>query len=310
MKFRIIETLSQRKPLFSVLSTLLIVFAIGVLAANAQTQRLTVGPVGPGAAGGRITSSPAGIDCGSACSSDFNTNDVVTLTAPPVTGGLATFVEWTGACSGSTPTCNVTMDSAKAVGARFTQSNTYEKCTAENPTTWPLRFTLGTGMTVGQCRAMCTQGGGNRYFLVSIPVGTCLCGTSTKPFSSGTDIPGGCDRTCPAPYSCGGAGNRYSAYNTMTPTAAGVSISGRVLSEIGRPVGKAIVSITDSAGNSRTALTSPFGYYRFEDVASGAAYFVEVGAKDYEFQPRLITAGEELTNVDFTALSLFFPQKE
>lgn len=310
MKFRIIETLSHREPLISVLLTVVIVLVISVLAASAQTQTLTTGNVGPGAIGGRITSSPAGIDCGSSCSFDFNSNDVVTLTAAPVTGSLATFVGWTGACSGSTPTCDVTMDSAKAVGARFTQSNTYEKCVAENPTTWSLRFTLGAGMTVGQCRTMCVQGGGNGYFAVSQPVGTCLCGTPTKPFSTSPDIPGGCDRTCPAPYSCGGTGNRYSAYNAMAPTAASVSVSGRVLSEIGRPIGKAVVSITDPAGNRRTALTSPFGYYKFEDVASGGSYFVEVSAKGSEFQPRVITVGEDLTDVDFTALSVFITQKE
>jgi hypothetical protein len=96
----------------------------------------------------------------------------------------------------------------------------------------------------------------------------------------------------------------------MAPTAAGVSISGRVLSEIGRPVGRAQVAITDSAGNRRMALTSPFGYYKFEDIRAGASYVLEATAKGYEFEPRVFSAGEDLADVDLTALSLFFPKQE
>jgi hypothetical protein len=311
MKLRVFEKLSHYEPIISVLLTLAIVLVISVLAANAQTQTLSVSPLGSGETVGRITSSPAAIDCPSTCSAAFNTNDMVTLTAAPATGSLAVFVEWTGACSGTTPTCDVTMDSAKTVGARFTQTNTYEKCVAENSSTWPLRFTLGASMTVGQCHTMCVQGGGTGYFLVSISVGTCLCATPTKPSSTGSDIPGGCPRTCPPPYSCGSIASRYSAYNTMAPpTAAGVSISGRVLSEIGRPIGKAAVTITDSAGNRRAALTSPFGYYKFEDVAAGSSYMVEVSSRGYEFEPRIVSVSDELTDVNFMALSLLFPQKE
>lgn len=310
MHTKIPNKLSLHEPIGSVILTIVIVLVISVLAANAQTQTLTIGLLGPGAASGRVTSSPAGIDCSPTCTASFNTNDVVTLTATPVTGSLATFVTWTGACSGTTPTCDVTMDTDKVVGARFTQSNTFEKCVAENPATWPLRFTLGAGMTVQQCRTMCMQGGGTGYFAVSLPVGTCICGTPTKPFSTGPDIPGGCDRTCPAPYSCGAVGNRYSAYNTMSPTAAAVSVGGRVLSEIGRPVSKARVTLTDPAGNRRTFLTSPFGYYKFENVAAGSVFIIEASAKGYAFEPRLISVSDGLMDIDLTAISLFFPQKE
>ncbi|NDB15731.1 MAG: choice-of-anchor D domain-containing protein, partial [Gammaproteobacteria bacterium] len=62
-------------------------------------------------------SSPAGIDCGSSCSSGYALNTSVTLTA--VAASNSTFDGWSGACSGS-GTCTVTMDQARSVTATFT----------------------------------------------------------------------------------------------------------------------------------------------------------------------------------------------
>jgi hypothetical protein len=71
-----------------------------------------------GAGSGMVTSSPAGITCGSACSSAFSNNTVVALTEAPSTG--STFTGWSGSeCSG-TGTCTVIMDSPKSVTANFT----------------------------------------------------------------------------------------------------------------------------------------------------------------------------------------------
>jgi len=65
---------------------------------------------------GSITSSPAGINCGSACSANFAANAKVTLTAVAASG--FSFAGWGGACSG-TGTCAVTMDAAKLITANF-----------------------------------------------------------------------------------------------------------------------------------------------------------------------------------------------
>jgi CSLREA domain-containing protein len=74
----------------------------------------------PGLAGGTITSSPAGIDCGSTCSYTFDYNTSVTLTAIPLAG--STFVGWSGSgCSGS-GTCLVTMTGTSSVIAHFAYS--------------------------------------------------------------------------------------------------------------------------------------------------------------------------------------------
>ncbi|MHC4067853.1 MAG: InlB B-repeat-containing protein, partial [Planctomycetota bacterium] len=57
-----------------------------------------------------------GIDCGTACSHEFDADSVVTLTATPE--GSSSFGGWSGACSGR-DTCSVTMDTAKSVTAAF-----------------------------------------------------------------------------------------------------------------------------------------------------------------------------------------------
>ncbi|WP_243338178.1 InlB B-repeat-containing protein [Anaeromyxobacter soli] len=75
---------------------------------------LRVSRAGTGA--GRVVSSPAGIDCGTGCSADFDAPAQVTLSA--VANVDSTFQGWSGACSG-TGTCTVTMDAAKDVTATF-----------------------------------------------------------------------------------------------------------------------------------------------------------------------------------------------
>jgi surface protein len=72
-----------------------------------------------GTGSGRVTSSPGGIDCGAACGSGFASGTPVTLTAAPDEGSV--FAEWSGACTGSGSTCQVTMDGAKSVTATFTR---------------------------------------------------------------------------------------------------------------------------------------------------------------------------------------------
>jgi len=85
----------------------------------------------------------------------------------------------------------------------------------------------------------------------------------------------------------------------LEPTAAGVSISGRVSNTNGSGIYMAWVTVTDSNGNTQTALTNPFGYYRFYEITAGATYVVSVRHKSHTFVPRLITVNEDLTDIDF-----------
>ncbi len=79
--------------------------------------RLTVNKSGAGA--GTITSSPAGINCGSQCSAYFNPNTVLTLTATSDAG--STFAGWSGDCTicGNNASCTITMDANKTCTATF-----------------------------------------------------------------------------------------------------------------------------------------------------------------------------------------------
>lgn len=69
---------------------------------------------------GSVSSTPAGITCGAACSASFASGASVTLTAAPQAG--ATFAGWSGACSGTATSCVVTMSQARSVGATFAQA--------------------------------------------------------------------------------------------------------------------------------------------------------------------------------------------
>jgi hypothetical protein len=84
-----------------------------------------------------------------------------------------------------------------------------------------------------------------------------------------------------------------------TPTAAGVSVSGRVTTPTGVGITNARVSITDSSNVTRTAITSVFGFYSFDNVTPGATYTISVLAKRYTFTPRMMQINGDLTDVDF-----------
>ena len=81
---------------------------------NPNPFDLTVTKAGTGS--GTVTSSPAGINCGTACRMSYDAGTVVTLTA--AAAGGSTFTGWSGACSG-TGLCQVTMAAVKSVGASF-----------------------------------------------------------------------------------------------------------------------------------------------------------------------------------------------
>lgn len=91
--------------------------------------------------------------------------------------------------------------------------------------------------------------------------------------------------------------------NEFIPTAANVSISGRVVTSKGSGIRNATVTLTDVNGSTLTARTSTFGYYRFEEVRVGETYVMSVASKRFRFVPadRILTVTDELTDVDFVA---------
>jgi subtilisin-like proprotein convertase family protein len=90
-------------------------------------------------------------------------------------------------------------------------------------------------------------------------------------------------------------------------SAASVSVGGRVTGVGGNGLSKVNVTLTNSSGLSRTVLTSPFGYYRFDDVSVGEVYTVTVAKKGIEFAnpTQAIMVNENMDTVDFSGVQQF-----
>lgn len=300
-----IKGFSKRKLTFlaSTIFGIAIIFAVtfGLPRTSAQTTyTLTVGKIGGITETAIIKSDGNEINCGVTCTAEFSPSETISLTATTVAGSITVFEEWSGACTG-TGTCTVTMDEAKNVSARFSEQAVFEKCTIENPSTWGLRFRLtGNAVNVAGCRTKCLAGGGNGNFSINKLLGWCVCGTDRQP-SSTQPATQGCDQTCPVPYSCGGQFGQYASYRVAAPTSATASVSGRVVTNEGRGVPSAFVSLTDPEGNKRVAITNPFGYYRFDEIEAGQSVLLKVVSKNYQFESRVVTTNDDLTEVDFVS---------
>ncbi|MBX3142996.1 MAG: hypothetical protein KF813_04510 [Trueperaceae bacterium] len=70
-----------------------------------------------GAGIGSVISDPHGISCMPDCYDLFESGASITLTAQPAVG--STFTVWSGACSGSQPTCTMVMSNDRQVSAAF-----------------------------------------------------------------------------------------------------------------------------------------------------------------------------------------------
>lgn len=102
----------------------------------------------------------------------------------------------------------------------------------------------------------------------------------------------------------GGGGYNASTSNTIVqvvniPTASNAFVEGRVLTASGNGVPGAVVRMIDQSGTVRTATTSMFGYYRFEDVQVGVTYVMTASGKGRTFNTRVISVNEDITDQDF-----------
>ena len=90
----------------------------------------------------------------------------------------------------------------------------------------------------------------------------------------------------------------------FSPTAAMVTLSGRVSTAENQGISRARVTINSSDGTTRTALTGAFGYFRFDDVEVGQTYIVSIHSKRFQFAnpTQVVSVNDEITDLDFTAL--------
>lgn len=108
---------------------------------------LTVSIIGSGS----VTSSPAGINCGSSCTESVPGGSSVTLSATPDSG--ASFIGWSGACAGTSTTCTVAMSQYREVAATFSSLVVDGTCGSANGSSYPAQPTAnlcstGTASTV------------------------------------------------------------------------------------------------------------------------------------------------------------------
>lgn len=90
----------------------------------------------------------------------------------------------------------------------------------------------------------------------------------------------------------------------LAPTAASVSVSGRVTDSYGKGIGRATITLLDvNTSQTRTAQTGGNGYYVFEDVPVGGFYVVNAVARRYTFaqDTQSFTLIDAMQGVNFTA---------
>lgn len=100
----------------------------------------------------------------------------------------------------------------------------------------------------------------------------------------------------------GGNGTDIGAYERQSPTAASVSVSGRVNGENGRGIPGALVFLTLQNGEVLTARTSSFGYFRFNDIEAGQVCVINVTAKSYLFDPFVLNVTGDIADLNLTPL--------
>ncbi|MBS1796260.1 MAG: carboxypeptidase regulatory-like domain-containing protein [Acidobacteria bacterium] len=93
------------------------------------------------------------------------------------------------------------------------------------------------------------------------------------------------------------------AGNFLAPSAAGVSVAGRVTDSFGAGVTGATVSLTDPDGRVLTRRTNNFGAFRFDEIPAGRAYVAGVAARGLRYEPRVVTPANDLDDLDFSPVS-------
>ncbi|HEX8251426.1 MAG TPA: carboxypeptidase regulatory-like domain-containing protein [Pyrinomonadaceae bacterium] len=156
------------------------------------------------------------------------------------------------------------------------------------------RIYIGTVNCTSVSTTTCTIAGNNYafFFTTTVPlsVGQFVTATAT---ATGTAF---------APQAVGDTSELSDAAAVVLapPTAASVTIAGRVLAGKNRGVSNASLYLTDTDGQIRVARTNAFGYYQFTEVRAGETYIISVRHRSYQFTPQVITVNEELADVDFT----------
>ena len=92
------------------------------------------------------------------------------------------------------------------------------------------------------------------------------------------------------------------AFEQLVPTAALVSVSGRVTTSAGKPIAGAQISLTNVSGSVLTSNTDPFGLFRIDDVEVGQTYFARAVIKGHQFVSQAVSVEDAIADLNFVAL--------
>jgi uncharacterized repeat protein (TIGR02543 family) len=267
-----------------------------------------------GAGTGTVTSSPAGIDCGSDCSESYPFNTVVTLTATPATGSV--FDGWSGDCTGTDP-CNVTMDQARSVTATFSVA-TFEltvdlagpgsgsvdsspagiDCGSDCTETYDyntevtLTATPDTGSVLGAWGGDCTGTGEcvvtmdqARSVTATFEVGSFVLSVAKDGTGDGTVT------SSPAGVDCGSDCSESYAYNTMVTLTATPDVESGFVGWSGACTGTDPCVVTMSESRSVTATFNRLAGINFYPVTPCRVYDTRPSTPMSSNAPILINVG-------------------
>lgn len=85
----------------------------------------------------------------------------------------------------------------------------------------------------------------------------------------------------------------------FAPLNATSSVSGRILMPDGQPLPGAIVTMIDEYGQRQFSRSNAFGNYSFNNIDIGGIVILNVASKRFNFEPRVLSVTESVSNVDF-----------
>ena len=88
----------------------------------------------------------------------------------------------------------------------------------------------------------------------------------------------------------------------FAPTAAGVSISGRVVDIDGSPLANISIRLSNGSEMIRFAQTDQLGEFHIDDVEVGRTYLVFAKGRRFTFTAQVVSVQDEISGLVFTGL--------